>query len=216
MLSIGIVGNGPEELLEDFRRFSEDIDIWIGADRGALFLARENIYMQYAVGDFDSVSSEERQRIKQYSKHFQHHPEEKNETDLELALIIAYQLKPENIYLFGVTGGRLDHGLANIQQLYTIRQKGIQGVIVDKQNRIEMFFPGTYEITKDKHYPYISFIPFSKKVEKLSLEGFYYPLKEATICWGSTRCISNELLENSGTFSFQEGIVLIIKSRNVI
>jgi thiamine pyrophosphokinase len=44
------------------------------------------------------------------------------------------------------------------------------------------------------------------------LEGFKYPLKNRHIFFGSTLCISNELIYDFGTYSFTNGILLVIRS----
>ena len=62
------------------------------------------------------------------------------------------------------------------------------------------------------HFKYISFIPISTEVKGITLEGFKYPLTGCQIGLGSTRCISNELITDCGTFSFSEGILMIIRS----
>ncbi|MFD1849099.1 thiamine diphosphokinase [Oceanobacillus bengalensis] len=216
MISVAIVANGPIESIPDLRIYQKDIDCWIGADRGAFVLAEQGISMEYAIGDFDSIDEQEKESLKEHTNSYREFPAEKNETDLELAVRQALELEPTKIYFFGVTGGRLDHEIANIQLLYQIRKKGVQGIIIDKQNYIELTFPGTYHLTQDESYENISFIPFSSEVEGITLTNFYYPLENKTISWGSTRCISNKLLSNNGTFSFSKGILLFVKSRNVI
>ncbi|WP_087972953.1 thiamine diphosphokinase [Oceanobacillus rekensis] len=216
MKSVGIVGNGPDHLLPDLQYYKDKIDVWIGADRGAYILAEHNIPIEYAVGDFDSITDSEKAFIKQQTKFMEQYPAEKDETDIEIALNRSFVLNPDHIYLFGVTGGRIDHELINIQLLYLIKNKGIDGYIVDKSNWLEMVYPGKHTIRQDQKYPYISFIPYSKAVERINLSGFYYPLKNTNISWGSTRCISNELLSKSGTFSFEKGILLLVKSCDTI
>jgi thiamine pyrophosphokinase len=209
---VAIMGNGPLDHLPDLSRYTDEVDVWIGADRGALTLVEHGITVSYAVGDFDSIDADQRRTIEKTAVHFEIYPVEKDQTDMEIALQKAFELQPEKIYLFGVTGGRLDHALINIQLLYTVTAKKIRGIIADKWNRMEMTTPGTHIVEQDEHYPYISFVPLTQHVEHLSLKGFYYPLKEHDISWGSTRCISNKLLSNSGTFSYKEGILLLIKS----
>ncbi|WP_010649394.1 thiamine diphosphokinase [Oceanobacillus massiliensis] len=216
MLSVGIIGNGPDALLPELSHYKDKVDIWIGADRGAYVLAANKIPIDYAVGDFDSITAAEKAAIIQHAISIEEFPSEKDETDLEIALNKAFMLHPERIYLFGVTGGRLDHELINIQLLYLIEDKGIHGYIVDKTNQLEMISPGSYTILRDEMYPYISFIPYTKTVEGIHLTGFYYPLTEADISWGSTLCISNKLLSKSGTFSFEKGILLLVKSCDAI
>ncbi|RKQ37439.1 thiamine diphosphokinase [Oceanobacillus halophilus] len=215
-MKCAIIGNGPYEQLLDLRKLDVDIDIWIGADRGALYLAESNIPIDYAVGDFDSINEVEKNKIKENTKVFEEHPPEKDETDLELAIQKAYESEVSTIYLLGVTGGRLDHELANIQLLYLIRKRGINAILMDSMNQMELTFPGEHRVLKDESYPYISFIPFSEKVEGITLTNFYYPLTDKTISWGSTQCISNKLISNYGTFFYRKGILLVVKSRSVI
>jgi thiamine pyrophosphokinase len=214
MYTVAIVGNGPSDLIPNLSEFQSEIDCWIGADRGALSIIKNNIPLDYAVGDFDSVTSSELETIEGYAKSIELFPIEKDQTDLELALSIAFSLNVTRIYFFGVTGGRMDHTLINIQLLNQIINQGIQGYIIDKHNHLELFYPGTYTVTFDSLYPTISFIPITREVIGLSLEGFYYPLKKARIMMGSTLSISNKLIRNNGTFSFEDGIVLVVRSRD--
>lgn len=120
---IGIVGNGPIETLPDLKQYKDDVDVWIGADRGALYILNHGIKAYYAVGDFDSVNEEEKLKIKANAIVYEEYPARKDETDLELAIQKAFDKDPSTIYLFGFTGGRLDHELINIQLLYRIRKR---------------------------------------------------------------------------------------------
>jgi len=214
MKKVAIVGGGPEEAIPDLNLFNEEI-IWIGADRGAHVLLEQGIEPTEAVGDFDSVSSEEKSRIADKAHHFEEHPSEKDETDLELALEKAYSYEPDMLYLFGVTGGRIDHGLINLQLLYPLEEKGIRGIVIDQGNWVELRRAGSHIVEYDDLYPNISFIPFTPEVKGITLEGFYYPLENEDVPWGSTLCISNKLISEKGTFSFNEGILLLVKSRDV-
>ena len=67
-------------------------------------------------------------------------------------------------------------------------------------------------IEEHKNFPYVSFVPVTEIVEGITLFGFKYPLTNKTIEWGSTLCISNELVEEKGTFSFTSGILMLIRS----
>jgi len=61
---------------------------------------------------------------------------EKNETDLELALTWAVEQNPELIRIFGATGGRLDHLLANVQLMFKplVETGNVNIFLIDKQN----------------------------------------------------------------------------------
>ena len=215
MTKIGIVGSGPEQLIPDLHDYKNKIDIWIGADRGAATLLNQQLTIDYAVGDFDSIDDQTLATIQLSAYQLKKFPVEKDETDLEIAIHLALSLKPDHVYLFGVTGGRLDHELINIQLLSTFLNHQVNAKIVDKHNVIELKSPNRYEVQAEKLYPYISFVPLTPTVKGLTLQGFYYPLENKDITWGSTLCISNKLLGNYGTFSFNEGILLLIKSRDV-
>ncbi|MFD2925478.1 thiamine diphosphokinase [Halobacillus naozhouensis] len=216
MKKIAIVAGGPKDFVPDLSKFDENNILWIGADLGAEVILEQGRRLDIAVGDFDSVSSESLMRIKESAGRTDTYPNEKNETDLEIALLEALKYQPEQILLFGVTGGRLDHTMVNIQILYPLLTKGIKGTIIDQQNQVELVGQGVHTLKKISQYPYVSFLPVTLAIKGLSLEGFYYPLLDAELSYGSTRCISNQLIEDRGTFSFTEGILLVIRSHDVI
>ncbi|WP_079529800.1 thiamine diphosphokinase [Halobacillus hunanensis] len=216
MKKVAIVAGGPKEFVPNLSEYDEKGMLWIGADLGAEVILEQNVRLDIAVGDFDSVSSESLLRIKESAGKTDTYPNEKNETDLEIAILEALKYQPEHILLFGVTGGRLDHTMVNTQMLYPLVTKGIKGTIIDQQNQVELVREGMHTLKKISQYPYVSFLPVTLAIKGLSLEGFYYPLQEAQLSYGSTRCISNQLIEDRGTFSFTEGILLVIRSHDVI
>lgn len=215
MKRIIVVGGGPKSYIPDLKTFDCHQSFLIGADQGAEVLVEQGLTPDLAIGDFDSVTSSSLEEIKKKSREVHTFPDEKNETDLELAMNEALKRKPEHILLFGVTGGRMDHSQANMQLLYPLMKKGLKGTIIDQQNRVELASPGTHTLKMDVRYPYISFLPVTLEVTKITLKGFYYPLEEAYLPFGSTLCISNKLIEDTGTFSFESGILLVIRSTDL-
>lgn len=215
MKRVGIVGNGSKEQLPNLLDYQKEIDFWIGADRGALYLAEQGITIDVALGDFDSVTKQELSIIEKQTKFFDKHPSMKNQTDLEIAIDTGLEKEANQFFLFGVTGGRLDHELMNIQLLYPLLQKGKRAIIIDKGNRMEMFEPGSYSVAYEG-YSYLSFLAFTPEVTGLTLTGFLYPLEDKMIHWGSSLCISNELSQKKGTFSFCKGILILVKSCDTV
>ena len=102
---------------QTYKHIKRHTDIWVGVDHGVLVLLEHDIMPNLALGDFDSVTSEELKMIQEKLPEVSLFPAEKDETDLELAIDWAIRQKPSNIYIFGATGGRMDHFLANIQLL---------------------------------------------------------------------------------------------------
>lgn len=106
MTTVVVCAGGPKQELCSFTSFQQQQDVvFIGADRGALYLIEQGITPHAIVGDFDSLSEEEYQRVLAWTNDQQRFQEEKNETDTDLALLKAFTYAPEEIILTGVTGG---------------------------------------------------------------------------------------------------------------
>src|SRR5699024_12787114 len=95
-------------------------------------------------------------KIKKDAKHFMKFPKETDQTDLEIALNKAFELHANTIYLFGVTGGRLDHTLVNIQTLYLIKKRKIKEIMVDHYNKLKLTIPGKQIVIKQENDATIS------------------------------------------------------------
>jgi thiamine pyrophosphokinase len=212
---IGIVGGGPKSELPNLKKYDNSQIQWIGADYGTIHILQSGIKPKFAVGDFDSLTEDELRIVKENVENIITFPAEKDQTDVEIAIQKALDLKPKKILLFGVTGGRIDHELVNIQLLINIVRKNVLAAIINATNWIELKLPGLHTIEYDPNYKYISFIPLTETVKNITLEGFYYPLKDYTVEIGSSITVSNQLVGKKGTFSFSEGILLLIKSHDV-
>lgn len=210
---IHILGAGPTNLLPEINKYNNGDITWVGVDRGVYTLLSNGIKPTIALGDFDSVSIEEYESIQKSVEEVKTFKPEKDETDMELALNWALSQNPTVIRIFGATGGRLDHLFGNIQLLIqTLKGYSTHVEIIDQQNIIYIKTPGEYKIDQLKDKKYISFIPISSEVKGITLKGFKYSLNNRHIFIGSTLCISNELIHEYGTFSFSEGILMIIRS----
>ncbi|MDU1741293.1 MAG: thiamine diphosphokinase, partial [Streptococcus lutetiensis] len=63
--------------------FSTGFDVFVGVDRGSLFLLENKLPLDIAVGDFDSVSQDELQEIQHKAGVFIQANPEKDDTDTE-------------------------------------------------------------------------------------------------------------------------------------
>ena len=81
----------------DRGHYRTDFDCFVGVDRGSLWVLEEDLPLALAVGDFDSVTADERQLIQKRAQHFVQAQPEKDDTDLELALLTIFEkiLKPK-------------------------------------------------------------------------------------------------------------------------
>lgn len=215
-MKINLVAGGPSNLIPDFHLYDAADVIWVGIDRGVFYLLKSGIKPSAAFGDFDSVSEAEMAEIEKVVSNLKKFKPEKDETDMELALNWALEQKPELITIFGATGGRLDHLMANIQLLVKPLQRdpAIHIEILDANNILYVKNPGTYSVNRMDEFKYISFLPVTPAISGMTLKNFKYPLNDCHIPMGSTLCISNELIRGHGTFSFSEGILLVVRSKD--
>ncbi|OIU72268.1 thiamine diphosphokinase [Rossellomorea aquimaris] len=209
-----IVAGGPERYLPDLKKYHNENVKWVGVDRGVFTLLENGLEAEGAFGDFDSVSADEWSLITDRVEKVNTYKPEKDETDLELALNWVLSQMPGSIKIFGATGGRLDHFMGNVQLLMqpTLLESGIKSELIDVQNHLWVAKAGKHEVAELPSHQYISFVPMTGSVENLTLTGFKYPLKNRNIFRGSTLCISNELIQSSGTFSFTNGILMVVRS----
>ena len=186
----------------------------ICADRGLFAADRLSLVPDLIVGDFDSGDPAVMAKYKETGVKILSFPPEKDDTDTELALHMAMEKAPEEIWIYGGSGTRLDHTLANIGLLKQPMERGIRAYLCDERNRICMM-RGSYSIKKTEQFgTYISLLPFGGDAKGVTLRGFQYPLENAVIAAGSSLGVSNELISEEGIIEVKEGILLVMESRD--
>lgn len=187
----------------------------IAVDGGLEGVKELGLIPDMIVGDFDTVEKPilEEFRSLPFIVWDVHEPE-KNETDTELALRKAIAYGCTHITILGATGGRFDHMLANVFLLYGCLQQGVEACILDPQNKIYLIQDERTFRKSDQWGTYISFLPLLGQIKGITLRGFKYPLKDFDLDAASSRCISNELEEESGTITFRDGIAICVESRD--
>ncbi len=183
----------------------------IGVDAGAIWLIENREKIDLAVGDFDTIGEEGISSLKKEKVEMIQAVPEKDETDTELAVAIAVKRNAKRILIYGGVGTRFDHSLANIQLLWKCFQDRIDCEIIDPLNRIKLIDKPT---NFKKDHSYISLIPFSPAVSGVTLVGFKYPLRNATLKWGSSLGISNELVAEIGIIKLKDGVLLVVMSND--
>ncbi|MFB4165569.1 thiamine diphosphokinase [Alteribacillus sp. JSM 102045] len=197
---------------EAFQEIKES-DILVGVDSGAWALLEHGFSPAAAIGDFDSVTMEQAEYIKQHSKKvFSCDAFDKDKTDTEMGLEFALHKKPDKIIMFGVTGTRLDHTFANIFLLEKALDKGIEAEITDPQNKVSLV--NRYKKIEKDTYTFVSFLPVSYKAAGVTLNGFLYPLKDAVLIRKETLGISNKITEKEAEIYVKNGVLLVIKSKD--
>ncbi|MER2077008.1 thiamine diphosphokinase [Psychrobacillus psychrotolerans] len=216
MKRVVVCSGGPSKEVVDFKQlpFHRDEAIFIGADRGALWLLKEGILPNEAIGDFDSLTTEELNLMKTKVQKVTELQSEKDETDTHIAILTALDYKPNEVIVTGITGGRLDHYEAALHDICRLQLKNPSIIfsIQNKQNIIQFLPAGTHQINYDDHYKYVSFFSFGEQVENMTLHGFLYNVNKEFMDVGNAKFTSNELKDQTGTISFTAGICLMIRS----
>lgn len=176
-----------------------DNEYIIGVDNGSIMLLNENIDMNMAIGDFDSITDSEKNRLKDNVSNIIEFKSEKDYTDTYLAVKEALKLNPDGIIIYGGLGKRIDHTYANIGLL-----KLGNITICNDTTSMYILDPGFYEIQND--YDYISFFAI-EEVEGLNIKNFKYEMTDYLLEVDDPLCVSNS---GSGSVSFKSGSLLVI------
>lgn len=210
-----IVSNGDICDYNFYKDILKDSDYIICADGGAKHLIKMNIFPNLVIGDFDSISEEDKSIFIEKNVEFYKFPTNKDATDTELALDFALSKGPSELVFLGALGNRMDHTIANVNLLKKLLDNKVKGKIINENNEIYLLNEENNKIifSDTKNY-YFSIVPMSSDVNGVTLEGFKYPLENACIPLGSTLGISNEANKDSVMIKLKEGLLLVIKARD--
>ncbi|MGY3724809.1 thiamine diphosphokinase [Granulicatella balaenopterae] len=214
-----VIGGPDDDVLEVLTQYHTTSDlqegVFVGVDGGCPKLIKENLPIDFAIGDFDSVSVNERQRIKEYAQEMIQLPCEKDVTDFEAALAWCVEHYPMNsIHILGAFGGRIDHQLSII---WIANQVKFQKILANLHfesltNYLSFLLPGQHQLQKYPNMKYLSFITMNK-VTNVSLKNVKYPLDGVNYDT-PVALISNEFLTDTMTISFDEGLMITCQTND--
>ncbi len=181
----------------------------IAADGGANLLREIDVRPNLVLGDMDSITSE---NLLYYQDNplveVDTYPVMKDETDTELAIMRAMQMKAKEVVLYGGLGNRFDHSLANVYLLSRLVKKGIKAKMIDEVNEIVLL--GHSSEFNFKIGTIISLLPLGGQVEGLSIEGFVYPILSKSMPTETPYGISNVVKASHQYINFEKGMLLLI------
>lgn len=211
MKKIVILSGGTIDNPEFIRKKLVEINnpIIICADGATQHLRPLGIVPSVIIGDMDSVDERDLEEYGAKGSTILTYPSAKDETDTELALHYALDLNPEEIWIFGALGGRIDHTLANLSLLVTATKRGVSAKIIDEA--CEIFMATGCMTIEGGSGQTVSLLPVSSRVTGVTLDGFEYPLHNAVMEIGKPYGISNTLLGERGTISIATGYLLVIR-----
>ncbi|MCC7208076.1 MAG: thiamine diphosphokinase, partial [Anaerolineae bacterium] len=159
--------------------------------------------------DLDSVPEAAIQAAQDAGALILRHKVEKDETDLELALIEAVQRGADPIRILGASGGRLDHLISNVYLLALPQLTGRDVRLVDAGESAWLARPGEHTI-RGQPGDTLSLVPVAGDAQGIRTDGLYYPLRGETLRFGPARGTSNVMTAPWAHVAFESGLLLII------
>ena len=174
----------------------------IAADSGYVSCCNAGITPQIVIGDFDSypqdmVNAEKIVRLNPV----------KDMTDTQEAIDTAVKAGAREITILGALGGRIDHTIANIHLLKYARSKGARAEIADRDTYISLIWDSCTVSRREGFC--LSLIPLTD-CSGVSIQGVFYPLKNADMPVGNPYGISNEFTEDYAHIEVDSGELLLI------
>jgi thiamine pyrophosphokinase len=192
-------------------RLADDAVV-IAADSGLHQAEPLGLHVDYVVGDLDSASADAVERARAAGAIVDRHPAEKDATDLELAFDVARDRGVQAITVVGGAGGRLDHFLANVSVLASIRfadlvvdaYVGAAYVVVLQGGRPPLRITG-------RAGSLVTLLPVGGDASGITTTGLQYPLHGATLRPGTSRGVSNVLVGETASVGLEHGTMLMVQ-----
>lgn len=178
-------------------------DLLIAADGGYDSLRRFGIRPHLVLGDMDSIT-----RLPEGIARLRF-PPEKDLTDMALALRFARARGYRRFRLYGATGGRLDHSLANLQTLAGLAREGLQGIIVAPGVTIFSLADGSLRFPALRPGTVVSVFCQGGEALGVTLKGLEYPLHDARLDPFTPLGVSNQAQGRPFSVSVRQGVLLI-------
>ena len=192
--------NGPELVM------GAD-DLVIAADAGYARLLERGIRPHLVIGDFDSLGHAPD------ADHVITLPTVKDITDTWAAVEQGRQRGYTRFFLYGCTGGRFGHTLANLQTAANLARKGKECRIFTGKQVITAVSDGM-ELTFDEaHKGFISVFSHSDQC-LVTIRGLKYELEAATLTNRFPLGVSNEFTGRQASVSVTGGIALVVYDCN--
>lgn len=175
----------------------------IAADGGYAHLWRVGLRPDLVIGDFDSLPE------KPEHPHVTELARDKDDTDMLAAVKYGLEQGCQVFHIYGGTGGRLDHTMANVQVLAYLARHGARGVLHGEGFAVTCVRNG--EMTFDRsRQGTISVFAHSDTAQGVCLEGLKYELRDATLTNGCPLGVSNEFAGTDSRVSVRDGTLIVM------
>lgn len=193
------------------RALIQPSDVILCADGGFHHALALGLRPNVVIGDLDSIAALDQESIRSAGITVLRYPQDKDETDLELALRHALEQGSSAILIIGALGKRLDHTLGNIGMLV---DPALASLDVRLDDGLEEVLLCRREARiRGAAGDLVSLLPWGGPVHGIRTAGLKWPLLDGTLLPERTRGVSNEMLGESAAVQLVSGLLLIIHRR---
>jgi len=207
LTKILIVANGQIEDSDWLSGECENADTVIAVDGGSMSLRQVDCIPDIYFGDSDSVTDLTKRWLVNNSVKMNLYGKDKDETDLELALLDT-AIEGQSIRIAAGFGGRVDHELGNIFLLQHPDLVGADICLVSPTQQVRIV-EGLWN-WEGQAGDLVSVIPIEKSCLVKTTSGLKWPLENEILELGKPRGISNIMTESRAHIDIESGSVIWI------
>ena len=179
-------------------------DLVIAADGGFAALEGLGISPDLVVGDFDSLGR------RPDHPHVVALPVEKDDTDMRSALRLGWERGFRTFRIYGGTGGRIDHTLANLQCLAWLARQGGRGDLVGPDWTAAAIADGASLELEAGRQGTVSVFCLGDRAEGVDIQGLQYGLTDGVLTCDFPLGVSNAFLGGASRISVRRGTLLVL------
>lgn len=203
---IFVNGNIPD--IDRVRPLVRPTDLVVAADGGSRHALALGLVPSLVIGDLDSINNSDRIKLEAAGTEIRQFPRSKDETDFELVLNYVISSGFTEILIVAALGNRLDQTLGNLALLADPSLAGLD-IRVDDGAEQAWFVRSRARV--DGHSgDVVSLVPWGAPVTGVTTTGLRWSLKGEILHPFKTRGLSNELLGESASISFESGLLLVV------
>lgn len=191
-------------------------DLLIAADGGAHHCLESGFKPDIVIGDMDSLSPSLKKDLKEQGIRLVEHSRDKDQTDLELALIHAIKHGSQEVLFLGLLGGRLDQVLANLLLLSKEEWRNVNLIVSDEPDTAYLMRDNETISFEGNPGDLVSLIPLSEVVTGVITHGLHWPLHRSTLTLGTTLSVSNEMIDKNASVYIGSGKMYLIHRENQV
>ncbi len=185
-------------------------DLLVAADGGARLAISCGLVPDAVIGDLDSLSPSDIFDLERAGAAIHRFPEDKDQSDLELALDFAQDAGAHEITCFGLFGGRWEMSFANLFLLAAPSYAGMRIRAVEGRSSLYILHPGRTLELNGPPGSRVSVLPLGENVQGVTYHGLAWSLEKASLAFGSTRGLSNRMTGSRASVRLEKGVLLVV------